>query len=450
MVKCTSSAGPEHEEFTEWAKSQEIKINGVAPTRFPGQGVGMAAQRNINANEVILTVPIKSMLTIEHIPSAFRKKFPEDIATQALYAAYFCFAEETQEKFSLWQTVWPSRQDFDDSIPLIWPKHLKGESSSDSDPALCWPPLPPAISGRWNTFDKRTVPYAYTPDHQDLLKEQESRFEKAYREVQKVFADVDRELFTYYWLIVHTRSFHHIPPGGTPPDDRNDAMALCPFGDYFNHSADGGCKVAFDEQEYTFTTTKSYGKFIIGLSKHTKNFPGGIETNKNQSEKGEEIFFSYGNHSSDTLLVDYGFVPAQNQWDALFLDDIILKDLTTENIEDLNFERYLGNYQITASGPCFRTEVAACMKYMTPDDWNRHILGDQPASFDQRKTNAIIAGWIGEYVHEAEVALQKLTALQGNRKYRGEKRLGMIVMRWRQIVGLCGEAVRALGEDAAG
>ncbi|KAK2753759.1 hypothetical protein FQN55_000122 [Onygenales sp. PD_40] len=419
MVKGTSSAGPEHEAFTEWAKSQEIEINGVAPTRFPGQGVGMAAQRNINANEVILTVPIKAMLTIEHIPSAFRKKFPEDIATQALYAAYFCFAQETREKFSLWQTVWPSRQDFDDSIPLIWPKHLKGESSSDSDLALCCPPLPPAISGRWNTFDKKAIPYAYTADHQDLLKEQESRFEKAYRDVKKVFADVDKELFTYYWLIVHTRSFHHIPPGGSAPDDRNDAMALCPFGDYFNHSAEGGCNVAFDDKEYTFTTTKSY-------------------------EKGEEIFFSYGNHSSDTLLVDYGFLPAQNQWDALFLDDIILKDLTTENIEDLNFERYLGNYQITASGPCFRTEVAACMKYMTPEDWNRHILGDQPASFDQEKTNAIIAAWIGEYVHEAEVALEKLTALQGNRKYRGEKRLGMIVMRWRQVVELCGEAVRAM------
>jgi hypothetical protein len=37
-----------------------------------------------------------------------------------------------------------------------------------------------------------------------------------------------------------------------------------------------------------------------------------------------------------------GFVPKQNQWDAIFLDDIILNDLAAEQREDLSLERYLG------------------------------------------------------------------------------------------------------------
>lgn len=50
MHHSPSSAGPEHEKFTEWAISQGVEINGVAPVQFPGQGVGIAAQRNIDVS----------------------------------------------------------------------------------------------------------------------------------------------------------------------------------------------------------------------------------------------------------------------------------------------------------------------------------------------------------------------------------------------------------------
>lgn len=84
------------------------------------------------------------------------------------------------------------------------------------------------------------------------------------------------------------------------------------------------------------------------------------------------------------------------------------------------------------------------MKYMTPDDWNSHILGYQPASFDQRKTNLIIAAWIRAYIHESEVALLKLTALQLDGKYRREPQFKIIYMRWKQIIELCNGALKAV------
>lgn len=56
-----------------------------------------------------------------------------------------------------------------------------------------------------------------------------------------------QELFTYYWLIVNTRTFYWDystistkrkgKPGKKLVGD--DCMTLCPFADYFNH-ADGG------------------------------------------------------------------------------------------------------------------------------------------------------------------------------------------------------------------
>ncbi|KAG5293902.1 SET domain-containing protein [Histoplasma capsulatum G186AR] len=415
MHHSPSSAGPEHEKFTEWAISQGVEINGVAPAQFPGQGVGIAAQRNIDVGEVIIRVPIGLMLTTKSIPSKFREKFPDNIPVQGLYAAYICCAEEFQEKFAPWRAVWPSRQDFEDTLPILWAQRLKGIKTSGPS----YPLLPSSISGSWNTIAKRPIKCAYTAEHQNLLPEQEKRFDKAYRVIKQVFQEIDKDTYTYYWLIVNTRSFHHIPVGTSAPEDRYDAMALCPFGDYFNHIDEGGCEVSFNDDFYTFKTSRAY-------------------------EKGEEIFISYGNHSGDVLLTDYGFIPAQNKWDDLFLDDIILKDFSSKDIEALRIDRYLGNYRITSEGPCYRTEVAACMKYMTPDDWNSHILGYQPASFDQRKTNLIIAAWIRAYIHESEVALLKLTALQLDGKYRREPQFKIIYMRWKQIIELCNGALKAV------
>ncbi|QSS54003.1 SET domain-containing protein [Histoplasma capsulatum var. duboisii H88] len=415
MHHSPSSAGPEHEKFTEWAISQGVEINGVAPAQFPGQGVGIAAQRNIDVGEVIVRVPIGLMLTTKSIPSKFREKFPDNIPVQGLYAAYICCTEEFQEKFAPWRAVWPSRQDFEDTLPILWAQRLKGIKTSGPS----YPLLPSSISGSWNTIAKRPIKCAYTAEHQNLLPEQEKRFDKAYRVIKQVFQNIDKDTYTYYWLIVNTRSFHHIPVGTSAPEDRYDAMALCPFGDYFNHIDEGGCEVSFNDNFYTFKTSRAY-------------------------EKGEEIFISYGNHSGDVLLTDYGFIPAQNKWDDLFLDDIILKDFSSKDIEALRIDRYLGNYRITSEGPCYRTEVAACMKYMTPGDWNSHILGYQPASFDQRKTNLIIAAWIRAYIHESEVALSKLTALQQDGKYRGEPQFKIIYMRWKQIIELCNGALKAV------
>lgn len=51
-----------------------------------------------------------------------------------------------------------------------------------------------------------------------------------------VFPDTDWEVFTYHWLIVNTRCFFYLMPGQEVPEDRNEAMAMVPFADYFNHA----------------------------------------------------------------------------------------------------------------------------------------------------------------------------------------------------------------------
>lgn len=97
-------------------------------------------------------------------------------------------------------------------------------------------------------------------------------------------------------------------------------------------------------------------------------------------------------------------------------------------------------------GPCFRTEVAACITYMPRNDWKMLILGASPSSFDQNRTNAAIAKWIQIYIDEASQAIMQLTKMVESRKYDEELgQFSVITCRWSQIIALCNDALRSMG-----
>ncbi|KKK14337.1 hypothetical protein P175DRAFT_0545552 [Aspergillus ochraceoroseus IBT 24754] len=409
--------GEEHEQFTDWAISNGIVANGVGPARFLGRGLGMIALRSIQKDEAIVKVPRQIMLTVEGIPSSFTENFPEGTPVHVLLAAFLTNGNpQDLKQYDPWRKTWPSRKDFEDCLPILWPESLCG-SNCEADPrsAKSTNLLPPSISGRWNSIRKRKPKHEYKSSHQNLLLQQKTRLRNAWDRVVAVFPDTDWESFSYHWLIVNTRSFHYLMPGQEPPEDRNDAMALLPFADYFNHS-DVACNVKFDGKEYVFRATTSY-------------------------EEGEEIFMSYGPHPNDFLFTEYGFYLDENKSESLYLDDIIFQDLSPSFQEELSLQKYYGNYQLTAAGVCYRTEIAACMKYMRPEDWQNYVLGYSTRGFDAKKSEAVIQEWITAYEMEAEAAITELERLWSGEiaRQHGEK-VRMLLKRWRQIQNLCQEA----------
>jgi hypothetical protein len=42
--------GPNHTEFVSWAKSHGVEINGIAPARFVGRGMGIVAAQDIKVS----------------------------------------------------------------------------------------------------------------------------------------------------------------------------------------------------------------------------------------------------------------------------------------------------------------------------------------------------------------------------------------------------------------
>ena len=81
------------------------------------------------------------------------------------------------------------------------PRHLKGFGLGEGMPAL-WP-----TSLTVQLQVSRPWPQEYESKHQNLLAQQERRLQGAWRNVVVVFPDTGWEAYSYYWLIVNTRSF---------------------------------------------------------------------------------------------------------------------------------------------------------------------------------------------------------------------------------------------------
>jgi hypothetical protein len=167
-------------------------------------------------------------------------------------------------------------------------------------------------------------------------------------------------------------------------------------------------------------------------------------------------------------LVD-GFYLDENESETLYLDDIVLKEFSLPLQEELDFEQYYGyvcrhqcffvfghcdpgqsrpwlthvlsNYQVTATGVCYRTEIAACLKYMPLKDWRQYILGYSTDGADEKKSEAIIQGWIEKYLQEVDTtvtALEKVGASRTDPKTL--EKIKMLLKRWAQIRNLCAKA----------
>ncbi|RAK92629.1 SET domain-containing protein, partial [Aspergillus costaricaensis CBS 115574] len=411
-MKPTWWPGEKHELFTEWAKSQGIVINGVSPARFPGRGLGMIATRKIEKDSILVKVPHSAMLTPSKLPSTFTSRFPADTPTHTLYAAYLTNASPSH--LTPWRNTWPTMEDFTSSMPILWSSSSPLSPSSTRNTSKIQDLLPPSISNTWSTISPGKRKHKYDTRHQNLLKAQETRLRKAWDIVVRVFPETDKELFTYHWVIVNTRSFFYLLPGAEMPEDRNDAMALVPFADYFNHS-DVACNVKFDGEEYVFRAAKEYNE-------------------------GEEIYMSYGPHSNDFLFTEYGFYLDTNASETLYLDEIILQDLNASKQEELEFHQYYGNYQLTSEGVCYRTEIAAGLTYMPLRLWQDYVLGYSTDGVDEKMSAAVIRGWIGVYIKEADEAMARLEDLYiAQTEDQGVVR--MLLKRWRQIRALCEEAI---------
>ncbi|KJK67761.1 hypothetical protein P875_00109031 [Aspergillus parasiticus SU-1] len=157
--------------------------------------------------------------------------------------------------------------------------------------------------------------------------------------------------------------------------------------------------------------------------------------------------------SGSGLTTTDGFYLDENESETLYLDDIILKGLSPSLQEELEFQQYYGYVYkfrmsfllLTATGVCYRTEIAACINYMQLEKWRNYVLGYSAEGADEKKLEVIIQGWIRAYSNEAATVittLEKIESSQADKK--DHQRTKMLRKRWTQIRDLCTKASEAV------
>lgn len=291
---------------------------------------------------------------------------------------------------------------------------------------------------------QKLLPHAATI----LLANQSTKLEKDWNDLRPHITSISKELFTYTWLIVNTRTFYwEYPdlPNSHPrlPKKRkqltaDDCYAMCPFMDYFNHS-DVGCTPQSDSKGYSVTADREY-------------------------KAGEEVFVSYGPHTNDFLLLEYGFILDSNTNDSIPLDHLLLPLLSDNQVDALKEDGFHGSYTLFNKEPtiCHRTQAVLRLLLLDNRRYSSFIGGDDDGSKEQLRVNEYLVGILTKYSRQIIDILEELDGLptDGSKGGKGRRRSSRIVAsetglarpehkevmikRWKQIRDLVNTAIEAL------
>ncbi|KAL2413706.1 hypothetical protein ABEF95_010738 [Exophiala dermatitidis] len=381
----------------------------TAIRRIPGRGLGVYTTKALKSGERIMQVPTAALFSTSSVPTSFVcKEARKGIPVHALLAAYLAFglSESKRDEYARWMATWPKLTDFTCTMPLLWPEPVTqsmhghgatklGEngnstSSSSGTDGLKWEadkaflPLPPSLTGSWlwlhqqqegkdrkENCEGEEMPMTPTSSQTTkLLDIQKRKFQSHLQIIAQTFPTLASALlsphdplhwkFIHMWCNVNSRCFYYLRPGQSPPKDSNEAMAMCPGMDLFNHSDDPTCRTTYDRKGYEVSTLQALSA-------------------------GEEILLGYGVHNNDVLWTEYGFVMDDNADDGVQLDEIVLASLTAAQKETLKNAGYLGDYWIKSDGLCWRTEAVSWLDVLTNNQWLRFIEGKyDPAVADER------------------------------------------------------------------
>lgn len=285
-----------------------------------------------------------------------------------------------------WHDVLPKFSEFQESISICWPSSLQE--------------LLPPIS-------------------KIILQKQKNKLQKDWCIASKAWPYLIYENFLYSWLLINTRTFYFVPPsknwvgnnqsirataGRRLAIHRDDCMALNPFSDYFNHNPYPSAIVQITNGAFEVSTTRD------------------VKAN-------EELTISYGNHSNDFLLAEYGFVLDDNPWDEVLLDDYIFPLLNFSQKEQLEHAGFSGNYILDRNSVCHRTQVALRILCLSLPRWEMFLKGFDDGEKDQPQIDQILFNILIQFRQDIQKILEEISSLDSD--FSTQKAL--LAKRWIQI-----------------
>ncbi|CAI2166878.1 9917_t:CDS:10, partial [Funneliformis geosporum] len=298
--------------FREWLKRKGFPKTNLTLAEFQDTGRGMMATRNINAGEIIISVPKKFLLTRESLKDQLSRHSMKFTAHQFI-ALYLILEYKKGKQSNIYPYIDMLPKDFD-NMPLTYGKEF---------------------------FD--LLPYNVQVD----VESQRTKFERDYKGIKKFLdgqpdfqSKITREDYLWGWLCVNTRCIYLESKSSY---DVKDHIAIAPFLDFLNHSHEAKIKGEFNQatQCYEITTFTPY-------------------------KKGNQVFINYGPHDNFFILMEYGFVIPNNPYNYVSLDreffEISLPEETElirqEKLDLLLHHGFYGDYSLRISEISFRLMTA--------------------------------------------------------------------------------------------
>lgn len=340
--------------------------------------------KDIQIGDIVLTAPISALRITQTVPKNISTAIGT-ISVNGLLAAEF--ALDTSEIRSPWQTVLPTKDNFEESIPFLWHPSLQ---------AL----LPPGAT--------------------TLLESQGKKIVSDWTAVSKAFPDLSFDHYVYNWFLVSTRTFYYTPPKPKKKLHRDDCLALIPLADNFNH-ADVGCEVTYSATGYQIIADRRY-------------------------MKGEEMYISYGDHNNDFLLAEYGFVLEENKWDSICLDELLLPLFSEAQKQELKDAGFYGKFILDEHRICYRTQVAIRLLRMPVGQWQRLVANglDENNKYQEGIADGVLLGVLTKYKDSVAEKLEQVKVLDCGFKCPRESQREMLTRRWQQIQRLLDAALERI------
>lgn len=236
--------------------------------------------------------------------------------------------------------------------------------------------------------------------------------------MHSAFPSIKYKDYIHKWLVINTRTFYFLSPSPAHrkphPSNRDDCMAQSPFADYFNHTASpSACNVSFSSSGYSITTSSPI-------------------------KSGEEVYISYGHHSNDFLLAEYGFILSDegggNQWDEVTLDSYILPLLSAKQKERLEERGFLGKYVLDRNEVCYRTQVALQILVLPARKWERFVDGMEDGEKDQGAVDKLLLKALKRFERDVKANIEAVDGLGKDMGTASQK--ATLRRRWVQIEAL--------------
>lgn len=201
-----------------------------------------------------------------------------------------------------------------------------------------------------------------------------TKFSNDYETVLKLLKDQNApesmlpyDDFLLYWMCINSRCLYMEMPQKKTTDDN---FTMAPYVDFINHSSTDQCVLKIDRSGFNVITSNLY-------------------------KQGEELFLSYGPHSNEFLLCEYGFYLPRNEWNDLDISDEIIDTLNPDQIDYLKEHHYFGDYTLNHENVSFRTDVALAV-YQEKQNLhsnkrlNALLNGVSDGSYYKRRSNQLL------------------------------------------------------------